>query len=54
VIKMPLAENDNVIMVLSPDRSDQLTATPFCQRNRAEIGRSRISIAVTGQMKALS
>jgi hypothetical protein len=43
VTKMPLAENDDVIKALWADRSDQPLRNPFCQVDRAEIGRSRIS-----------
>jgi len=40
--KMPFVEDDDVIKAISADGSDQLSASPFCQGDRADIGRSRM------------
>jgi hypothetical protein len=50
--EMLLAKDHDVIEAVPPDRSDQPLRESICQGDRAEIGRSRMPIAVRRRMKA--
>jgi len=43
--QMRLAQDDDVVRTLAPDRSDQPFDTPFCQGDAGAIGLSRMPMA---------
>jgi hypothetical protein len=49
---MCLSEDQQVIQTLAPQGADQSFGNPVCQGERGEIGRSRIPIALTRDLKA--
>jgi hypothetical protein len=53
IAQMPFAKNDDMVEALTSVEPINLSAYPFCQGERAEIGRSRMPMARTRRMKSL-
>src|ERR1700758_2613276 len=48
---MRLAQNDDVIQTLTPDRSDRPFGKPFCQGEAGAVGLSRRSAGSSGRLQ---
>jgi hypothetical protein len=51
--QMRFAKNNDMVEALTSVEPINLSAYPFCQGERAEIGRSRVPMARTRRMKSL-